>query len=257
MLLAVDVGNTNTVLGLYEGDTLVENWRVATDRKRMADEYAVMLKGLLELGGYPAPQQAIISSVVTPVEKELAYALERYWQAPSSLVSSDSLAGILQIETDDPREVGADMLVNSVAALRYDAEAIIIVDFGTATTFNLLLKPNRFLGVAIAPGPMTAADALSSKTAQLPRVDLSAPAKAIGTDTIGSLKSGLVFGYASLVDGMVARFIEESDPAMGKPLVISTGGFAKALEGLCRNVDVVDPLLTLEGLRLLAEYQQR
>ncbi|MDZ7705064.1 MAG: type III pantothenate kinase [Trueperaceae bacterium] len=253
MLLAVDVGNTSTVLGLFDGSALCAHWRVATDRMRMADEYAVLLHNLLALDGQDRPRTAIISSVVPFVGPELAAALERYWQVEALSVTSDLLAELLSVETDNPREVGADRMVNAVAALRYDAEALIVVDFGTATNFDLILKPNRLMGVALAPGPMTAADALFNKAAKLPRVDLVAPETAVGKNTVSALQSGLVFGYASMVDGMVARFEQEIDAAYGRPFVIATGGFAAALDGHCRRVDEVAPLLTLQGLQMIAE----
>lgn len=252
MLLAVDVGNTSTVIGLFEGPTLRAHWRINTDRMRMSDQYAVLLKGLLELEQLPTPEHAVISSVVPPVERELSNALKRYWGVSSTLASSATLAKLLSIETDNPREVGADRLVNAVAALQYDAQAFIVIDFGTATNFDLVLKPNRVLGVALAPGPMIAADALFSRAAKLPRVDLVAPERAVGKNTVTALQSGLVFGYAAMVDGMVARFTREIDPALGKPLVIATGGFTSVVEGHCETVDLYEPLLTLKGLQLIA-----
>lgn len=253
MLLAVDVGNTSTVLGLFEGEVLRAHWRVATNRMRMADQYAVLLKNLLELDNLPPPERAVLSSVVPPVERELSLALRRYWRVESLLISSLSLSGLLEVATDNPKEVGADRLVNAVAALEYDASAFIVIDFGTATNFDLVVKPNRLLGVALAPGPMVAADALFSKAAKLPRVDLVAPQKAVGKNTVTALQSGLVFGYAAMVDGMVARFSKEVDPALGTPLVIATGGFASVVEGHCEKVDLFEPLLTLQGLRIITE----
>ena len=250
MLLAADVGNTSTVLGLFAGPELRAHWRVATDRMRMADQYAVLLKNLLELSRLEPPEQAVISSVVPHVERELAGALRRYWNVPALGISSRALAGILSIETDNPREVGADRLVNSVAALEYDAESFVVVDFGTATNFDVIVKPNRLLGVALAPGPGVAAEALFAKAAKLPRVELVAPERAIGKNTVTALQSGLVFGYAELVDGMVRRLAAEMER---EPLVIATGGFAEVLEGHTSHVDIFEPLLTLHGLRLIAE----
>ena len=253
MLLAVDVGNTSTVLGMFEGSRLVANWRVATNRIRMADQYAVFVKSLLELEGVEPPDAAIISSVAPPVERELARALERYWGVESRTIDNVMLhdAGLLRVETDSPREVGADRMVNAVAALEYEAEGFIVVDFGTATNFDLVLKPNRLLGVALAPGPMIAAEALFARAAKLPRVELVAPERAVGKNTVSALQSGLVFGYAEMVDGMVDRIRREAE---GVPVtVIATGGFAEVLFEHCRNVDVHDPLLTLTGLRLIAD----
>ncbi|MEX2541501.1 MAG: type III pantothenate kinase [Trueperaceae bacterium] len=254
MLLAVDVGNTSTVMGLYDGPRLAAHWRVATDRIRMADQYAVLIKSLLELEDLPPPDRAIVSSVAPPVERELSYALKRYWRAESALVNSAMLDGLLQVETDNPREVGADRLVNAIAALeRPAADAFVIVDFGTATNFDLMVKPNRLLGVALAPGPMVAAEALFARAAKLPRVDLVAPAKAVGKNTVSALQSGLVFGYAEMVDGMVTRIKREIDPEFRTVEVIATGGFAEVVRGHCRNVDTFEPLLTLQGLRRIAD----
>ena len=253
MLLAVDVGNTSTVLGMYDGARLVADWRVATNRMRMADQYAVFVKSLLELDGVPPPDAAIISSVAPPVERELARALRRYWGAESLTIDSALLqdAGLLQVETDNPREVGADRMVNAVAALEADARGFIVVDFGTATNFDLVLKPNRLLGVALAPGPMIAAEALFARAAKLPRVELVAPQRAVGKNTVTALQSGLVFGYAELVDGMVERIRREAEGV--DVTVIATGGFAEVLFEHCRNVDRHEPLLTLTGLRLIWE----
>lgn len=253
MLLAVDVGNTSTVMGLYDGPRLAANWRVATNRSRMADQYAVFLKSLLELEDLPPPERALISSVAPPVERELAEALARYWRVESSLVTSEMLDGLLQIETDNPREVGADRLVNAIAALEREAEALIVVDFGTATNFDLMVKPNRLLGVALAPGPLIAAEALFTRAAKLPRVELVAPPTAVGKNTVTALQSGLVFGYSEMVDGMVERIRREIDPALEHVEVIATGGFAEVVQGHCRKVDSFEPLLTLKGLRRIAD----
>ena len=253
MLLAVDVGNTTTVLGMYRGADLVASWRVATDRMRMADEYAVLLSRLLELAALEPPHRAIVSSVVPPVAPELSDALRRYWGVPARLVTSDMVAPLLEVATDNPREVGADRMVNAVAALQYDAGAFIVVDFGTATNFDVVVRPNRLVGVALAPGPGVAAEALFARAAKLPRVDLVAPEHAIGRNTVTALQSGLVFGYAAMVDGMVERLSAEVESEHGRPMVIATGGFAEVVRPHARRIDVTDPLLTLRGLRLLSE----
>lgn len=249
MLLAIDIGNTNTVLGLYQGGNLQANWRIATNKTRMSDEYIVLFKNLLELKGIDVPKQAIISSVVPPVEQEIANTLQAYWQIESTIVNSDLLQEIITIETDRPQEVGTDMLVNAVAAFKHTARALIVIDFGTATTFNLLLKPNRFVGAAIAPGPRTSADALALHTAKLPRIDLLPPQTAIGTNTIDAMRSGIVLGHISMVEGMIASFAQECARKYDtKPLVIATGGFALILRDLCKSINVYDSLLTLTGL---------
>jgi len=253
VLLAVDVGNTSTVLGVYRDEDLIASWRVATERMRMADEYAVLLSRLFELEGLEPPDRAIVSSVVPPVAPELADALKRYWGVSVRLVTSDMVAPLLDVATDNPREVGADRMVNAVAALQYEADAFIVVDFGTATNFDVVVRPNRLLGVALAPGPGVAAEALFARAAKLPRVDLVAPERAIGRNTVSALQSGLVFGYAAMVDGMVDRLAAEIVDEHGAPFVIATGGFADVVKPHTRRIDVTDPLLTLRGLRLLAE----
>lgn len=254
MLLAVDVGNTSTVMGLYREEELIAHWRVGTNRMRMADQYAVFLKNLLELEALEPPDRAIVSSVVPPVGRELTAALSRYWGIPSRVVTSELVAPLLSVETDNPREVGADRMVNAVAATEYGGDGWIAVDFGTATNFDLIAAPDRLLGVALAPGPMVAAEALSSRAAKLPRVELSAPEWTVGTNTVAALQSGLVFGYTEMVDGMVARMKREAAERFGvgpELTVIATGGFAEVLRGHARSVDVFDPLLTLTGLRLI------
>jgi len=253
VLLAVDAGNTTTVLGMYRGDELMASWRVATDRRRMADEYAVLFGRLLELEGLDPPSEAILSSVVPLVGPELAAALKRYWGVRAREVTVDLVAPLLEVDTDNPREVGADRMVNAVAALEREGGAFIVVDFGTATNFDVVVRPNRLIGVALAPGPGVAAEALFSHAAKLPRVDLVAPPTAIGRNTVTALQSGLVFGYAAMVDGMVERLAAEMDGDVGRPVVIATGGFADVVRPHARSIDVTDPLLTLRGLRLIAD----
>lgn len=252
MLLAVDVGNTSTVLGMYRGAELVAHWRVATDRRRMADEYAVLLERLWAMDGLAPPERAIVSSVVPHVAAELGAALERHWRVPTQAVTVDLVAPWLTVDTESPREVGADRMVNAVAALAGEGPSFIVVDFGTATNFDVVVRPDRLIGVALAPGPGVAAEALFARAAKLPRVDLVAPERAIGRTTVSALQSGLVFGYAALVDGMIARLERELPEAARPPVVIATGGFAEVVRGHAERIDRIDPLLTLTGLRILA-----
>ena len=256
MLLAIDVGNTSTLMGMFRGEELVVHWRIATDPRRMGDQYAVLLRTLLAMEETPAPARAIVSSVVPPAGREVAWALERYWGVPCSRVTPERVAPLLNVETDRPAEVGADRLVNAVAALENEGDAFIAVDFGTAATFDLIVLPNRLLGVALAPGPLVAAEALSERAAKLPRVDLTAPARAVGRTTADALRSGLVFGYAEMVDGMVRRIAAEAREEVGpsgRLRVIATGGFADVVAPHSRRIEVVDPWLTLTGLRIVAE----
>jgi len=256
MLLAVDVGNTSTVLGLFDGERRATHWRISTDARRMSDQYGVLLRELLELEISPKPTRAVVSSVVPPAGREIRHALQRWFGIETEIVTHQRVAPLLRIETERPAEVGADRLVNALAALRYDGDAIIVVDFGTATNFDLIVSPDRLLGVALAPGPMIAAEALFERAAMLPRVELIAPERAVGKNTVQALQSGLVFGYAEMVDGMVARIEREAREEIGEHgtvRVVATGGFAEVVGPHARRIEVVDPMLTLEGLRIFAD----
>ncbi|KGQ21252.1 type III pantothenate kinase [Thermus filiformis] len=244
MLLAIDAGNTSTALGVFQGEDLVAHFRIHTDRMRMESEYRVLLKNLFALQDLPPPQAALISSVVPPVERELKAAIRALFGLEALVVGPEHTG--LEILIDNPKEAGADRLVNAVGALAYESPTgrYVVVDFGTATTFDLVEAPGRYLGGAITIGPQTAADALAARTAKLPRIDLEAPPRAVGRNTLDALRSGLVFGYAALVEGMVRRFREEA----GEALVIATGGFATTLRPLCPSFHVVDEDLTLKGL---------
>lgn len=244
MLLAIDIGNTSTVLGVFSGEELVAHFRIHTDRMRMESEYRVMLRNLFALENLPPPNAALLSSVVPPVEREMKEAIEKLFRIKAQVV--DAGATGLEVCIDNPKEAGTDRLVNAVGALGYESPTgrYIVVDFGTATTFDLVEAPNRYLGGAITIGPQTAADALAARTAKLPRIDLVPPTQVVGKNTLDALRSGLVLGYAALVEGMVRRFKEEA----GEALVIATGGFAETLRDLCPSFDVVDEDLTLKGL---------
>ena len=244
MLLAIDIGNTSTALGVFSGEELVAHFRIHTDRMRMESEYRVMLRNLFALENLPPPNAALLSSVVPPVEREMKEAIEKLFSIKAQVV--DAGATGLEVCIDNPKEAGTDCLVNAVGALGYESPTgrYIVVDFGTATTFDLVEAPNRYLGGAITIGPQTAADALAARTAKLPRIDLVPPTQVVGKNTLDALRSGLVLGYAALVEGMVRRFKEEA----GEALVIATGGFAETLRDLCPSFDVVDEDLTLKGL---------
>ena len=251
MLLCVDVGNTNVVYGLWDGSAWVGQWRVRTVRDQMPDEYAVMLRALLQDSGFEvqAIDRVVLASVVPPLTAIFAEVVTRYLRLEPLIVGPGVRSG-LRIRIDNPVELGADLVADAVAAYARFHSACIIVDFGTATTFSAVSEEGDFLGVAIAPGLGVAAEALSSRTAQLPRVGLTPPASAIGKNTVHSMQAGLVFGYVGLVEGLIGRIQAELG---GKATVIATGGLSSVLAPLTQAIHTVDPWLTLDGLRLIAE----
>jgi len=249
MLLCVDIGNTNIKIGLFSGEEMVHRWRIATDRDRLADEYAVLLINLLGTEGLTisAIQGCAISSVVpalTQVFEELAL---QYLHQEALVVSPAVNTGI-KVNTDYPAEVGSDLVVNAVAARRLYGAPLIIIGFGTATTFVAVSAQGDLEGVAIAPGVITSADSLFRATSTLPRIALARPATAIGKNTTRSLQSGLVLGYAGMVEGLVRRIQEELG---GKARVVATGGVAALIAPEARVIDAVEPDLTLIGLRMI------
>lgn len=251
MLLCIDVGNTNIVLGLWDEGKWLTNWRVRTIRDKMPDEYDILLKALLHGSGYEpqAISRVVIASVVPPLTPVFNELFARYLGSDPLVVGPGVRTG-LRIRTDNPVELGADLVADAVAAYQRFHSACIIVDFGTATTFSAVSDAGDFLGVAIAPGLGVASDALVSHTAQLQRVALVPPPTAIGKNTIHSMQSGLVFGYVGLVEGMVRRIRAELG---GAAQVIATGGLSSALSPLTSEIQTIDPWLTLDGLRLIAE----
>jgi type III pantothenate kinase len=251
MLLCIDIGNTNIVLGLWHDSAWRAHWRVRTVRDQMPDEYAMLLKALLRDGGFEMTDitRVVLASVVPPLTTIFTDLFARYLGDTTLIVGPGVRTG-LRIRIDNPVELGADLVANAVAAYHRFRTACIIVDFGTATTFSAVSKAGDFLGVAIAPGLGVAAEALSSRTAQLPRVSLVPPPAAIGKNTVHSMQSGLVFGYAGLVEGLIRRIRSELG---GDAQVVATGGLSKVLAPLSEQITAVDPWLTLEGLRLIAE----
>jgi type III pantothenate kinase len=249
MLLAIDIGNTNVVWGIYEGRALKGHWRLSTEASKTADEYGILFVSILEQSGIGAGQisDAIVSSVVPSLTAVFDEMVETYFKRTPLIVSSDLDMG-LQIAYPNPREIGSDRLVNAAAAYARYKTCLIIVDFGTATTFCAISQHGEYLGGAIAPGLGIASEALFTRTAKLPKVDLTRPKTVIGKDTAGSMQSGLVFGYAGLVDELVSRMqIELGQKAM----VIATGGLASLLAPESRTIQEVRPFLTLEGLELI------
>ncbi|HYS82259.1 MAG TPA: type III pantothenate kinase [Anaeromyxobacteraceae bacterium] len=251
MLLAVDVGNTNTVLGAFEGKVLRQHWRVETSHRRTADEYGIQVRELFAAGGIDprAVDAVVVSSVVPPLTFALTGMSERYFGAKPLFVGPGVKTG-LPILYDDPREVGADRIVNAVAAWDRWACGMIVVDFGTATTFDAVSPRGEYLGGAIAPGVGISMDALFRHASKLPEVEFARPPHVVGKNTVASIQSGLVYGYVGLVDGICARMTEE----LGfSPRVVATGGLAPLIAGVSRSIAEVDEHLTLNGLRLIHE----
>ena len=254
MLLALDVGNTNTALALYNLDLespgdLVANWRVTTQKTQTADEFGVLILSLLSLHKIDpsAVTGVIISSVVPPLDSTLRRVSERYFKIKPLFVEPGIKTG-MPLLIDNPAELGADRAANGVAAFARYGGPCVVVDFGTATSFDVVSSKGEFLGGVIAPGLGISADALFSRAARLARVNIKKPAKAIGTNTVTNLQSGIFYGYIGLVDGILARIIEELETP---PKVIATGGLANLIADESKYITGVDHLLTLDGLRLI------
>ena len=249
MLLTIDIGNTQIVFGVFERQTLLSSWRLATDHTKTADEYGIIFASLVRESGISAGdiQGTIISSVVPPLTPTIESMVETFFQHSPLIVSSDFPFG-LTLTYPNHQEIGTDRLVNAAAAFAHYQTDLIIVDFGTATTLCTITKDGRYLGGAIAPGVKSAADALHSHTAKLPNVELTRPKSVIGTDTTSSIQSGLIFGYAGLVDELVARIEREIGRSS---TIVATGGLAPILAPISRTIQEIRPSLTLEGLELL------
>jgi type III pantothenate kinase len=251
MLLVIDVGNTNTSLGVYDGEKLLAHWRLTTNRARTVDEYGVHARNLFELAGldFKTIDAIAIASVVPPLNYTLKTMAERYFQLTPLFVDNSTNTG-LTILYNPASDVGADRIVDAVAAIHKYGAPCIIVDFGTATTFDVINKKGEYLGGVITPGITISADALFERTAKLPRVDIKRPARVVGTATTEAMQSGLYHGYTGLVDGVLRKIIEEVGD---KPRVIATGGLAALIATGSDFIELVDDTLTLEGLRLVYE----
>jgi type III pantothenate kinase len=252
MLLAIDVGNSNMVMGVYDSNaTLMHFSRLTTPLRSTMDELSVQIKGMFAMQGMDvsAVDGVVVASVVPPIDTMLRQVCERLFKVRPLFVEPGVKTG-LPVLTDNPTEVGADRIVNCIAAFEKYGGPCVVVDMGTATTFDVVSAKGEFLGGAIAPGLGIAADALFERAARLTRVDIRKPSKVIGTNTTDNIQIGLYYGYIGLVDGILERMIAELG---GKAKTVATGGLAKLIAGGSRCIDVVDEMLTLDGLRLLYE----
>jgi type III pantothenate kinase len=254
MLLTVDIGNTNINIGVFDGSKLKGTWKVATGVHRMPDEYASLLLNLFDRQGIDGSQitGAILCSVVPPLVGVFEEVCRRYLKVLPLVVESGVKTGV-RICLDNPREVGADRVVNAVAAHQMYGGSVIVIDLGTATTFDAVSEDGDYLGGAIAPGIAIATEALFTRTAALPRVELTHPKRAVGRSTVAAMQSGIVFGYAGLIEGIVTRIQQEMG---GKAKVVATGGYAELLARETPVIEVVNPDLTLIGLRLIYEMNK-
>jgi len=263
MLLVVDVGNTNTVLGVFDSPTqagegrygpLIAHWRVSTTKTQTVDEYGVLFRNLFAMNGieFTAVDGTVISSVVPPLDSTLREVCERYFHSRPLFIEPGVKTG-MPVQYDNPAEVGADRIVNAVAAYEKFGGPCVVVDFGTATTFDVVSKNGEYLGGVITPGIGISADALFARTARLPRVDIRKPPRVLATNTVNSLQSGLYYGYIGLIDGILERLIAELG---GEVSVVATGGLAGLMGGGSKFIREIDDLLTLDGLRIIYERNQ-
>lgn len=251
MLFALDIGNTNIVMGVYQGNVLKYHWRISTDTNKTSDELGVLLKQLFEYKGASLEDvnSVIISSVVPTIMSAMEIMCTEYIKVKPLIIGPGIKTGLV-IKFDNPKEVGADRIVNAVAAIEKYGAPVIIVDFGTATTFDAISAEGYYLGGAITPGIGISMDALFSKAAKLPRVELQKPDSVIGKSTVKGMQSGIVYGYIGQVDGIVGRMKKELG---GAPVAIATGGLAGFIASHCETINYIDPFLTVEGLKVIYE----
>ena len=257
MLMVLDVGNTNIVAGVHDGKKWLAHWRLSSNRARTSDEFGILLGSMFNYSGVDMKEitDVIISTVVPPLLVPLCNMCKRYFCITPFVVTSKIKTGLI-LDYDNPNELGADRIVNAVAAhTKYkDKGNLIIIDFGTATTFCALLPTGVYLGGAIVPGIGISAEALFQRTAKLPRIELLPPKKAICTNTVSAMRAGIMYGYFGLIEGLIKHFKDELG---GDGLVIATGGFANTMAAGTKSIDIVEPFLTLEGLRLIYEKNKK
>lgn len=258
MLLVIDVGNTNTSLGVYRGSELVAHWRLTTNRARTVDEYGIHARNLFEFAGldFKAIDAIAIASVVPPLNYTLKTMAETYFKLSPVFVDSETNTG-LTILYEPASDVGADRIVDAVAAVEKYGAPCIIVDFGTATTFDVINAEGEYLGGVITPGIMISSDALFERAAKLPRVDIKRPQRVVGSSTTTAMQSGLYHGYTALVDGVLRKIIDEVAGTGKRPIVIATGGLAPLIATGSEYIEHVDDTLTLDGLRLIYERTRK
>jgi type III pantothenate kinase len=255
VLLAIDVGNTNTVLGVFEGASLLAHWRLTTRREQTADEYGILVRNLFATSGLdPARVDAVALASVVPPLTPVLVELARQYLGQEALVVGPGVDTGMPILYEPPGDVGADRIVNGVAAFAAYGGPVIVVDFGTATTFDVITRGGEYAGGVICPGIGISADALFQRAARLPRVDVRRPGRVVGRSTVESMQSGLYFGYGAMCEGLIARIRAE----LGEPArVVATGGLAETLAAEIPSIEAVDPVLTLTGLRLIWERNSR
>lgn len=254
MLLVIDVGNTNIVFGVYKGKNLLYNWRITSDKDRTSDEYGLLFDQIFKFNGLRLEdvKDIIISSVVPPLMHTLPTMSRRYFNIEPIVVGPGIKTGI-DIKYDNPKEVGADRIVNAISGYEKYGGPLIIVDSGTAITFDAVGIDGSYLGGVITPGIKISSEALFLRTAKLPKVEIAKPEKVIGKNTVNSIQSGLVYGYIGMIDYILERIIKEMDYKEKYVKVIATGGFSNLISNESKYIDIIDSLLTLEGLRIIYE----
>ena len=254
MLLVFDIGNTQTVVGVFRGEKIIANWKLATDRQRTVDEYGVLLKTLFRDSDLETNQieAAVLSSVVPPVTGVFGRMVAKYFLVHPLVIGPGVKTG-LAFKYENPREIGADRVVNAVAAIKFHRPPLIVVDFGTATTFCAIAPNGEYQGGAVAPGLGISSEALFQRTAKLPRVEIEKPKTIIGKNTISAMQAGIFYGYLGLVEGIIIRMKTEMNC---NPLIIATGDYAGLIGENIKMIDRVDPNLTLQGLRYIYELNK-